>query len=269
MDTATISMGQHDSPSHGQERPISLATQHEDDPQQELPDTLYDLRASEKQAEIIQQILKLQNDLIDKSSDYEKLIIKLDERNRTVETLSQELNECKLAILQNNEDSKKVHEEVQKNKKLEEDYIILMSNFLNLNERYEQDRRDIYDKFVTKQEATGNLDVNESREVIAHELAGCKAELELKLADTSLLSAKLRDMEEDNLAKDKWITELKKSLEDAKVAHKHEITVLEDYIQGLKNTITTYERTLATYIDNGTDKSEDRPSETVDRDGIT
>lgn len=229
-----------------------------------------DLAAIEKQSEILDWFLKLQSGMTAKTSECELLKIKLDESNRSVETLSNELNACKLAIFQNNEDSKNIHEEVMRSKKLEEDYIKLMGDYLNLTERYEQHRQTLYDTYLAKTNAINNYECLMSREAIKHELDSCKAELHSRQAESAVLAAKLRNMDEENSVKEKCITELKKSLDDAKVTHKHEITVLEEYIQCLKNTITSYEKTLANYIEhdenrNGNDSGGQPDGDHVDQ----
>lgn len=202
----------------------------------------------DKQAKILEWIMKLQSSLTEKTSECESLRVKLDESNRSIETISRELNACKLTMFQNNEDSKRIHEEVMKSKKLEEDYVRLMGNYLNLSETHELHRQSLYDNYLAKTNAINNYESLMSREAIKHELDGCKVELDNRVADLCLIAAKLRNAEEANSVKDKCISELKKSLDDAKVTHKHEITVLEEYIQCLKNTITSYEKTLASYM---------------------
>lgn len=261
MDTATTTVPQQeDCLPQNRDKPVSITSLSEDGRLHAMSREMNDLTAIDKQTEIIEMILKLQTDLIEKDSECERLKIKLDESNRTAAALGQELDECKLTMFQNNEDSKKVHEEVQKNRKLEEDYVKLMSNYLNLSERYDQHRQDIYETFMVKTNAINNYESSMSRDAIKHELDQCKVELASRQADASILTAKLRSMEEDHGVKEKCITELKKSLEDAKVTHKHEITVLEEYIQCLKNTITSYEKTLATYVDEFGESEERLPA---------
>ena len=210
-----------------------------------------------KEDEYLEMVQKLKTNLDDKTSECEILKIQLDQKHMDIESLRQEINECKLTMFENNEDSRKTREEVTKSKKLEEDYVTLMDDFLKLNEQSEKYRRTMFDNYLAKSNAINNLECLVSSGAIRDQLDECRTNLENRLADLNLTTAKIRHLEEENGVKEKCITELKRSLDDAKVTHKHEITVLEEYIQCLKNTISSYERTLADYIE---PKAEPSPS---------
>lgn len=192
---------------------------------------------------------QLKLSLADKTSECEMLNIQLNESNREIDVLSRELNECKLTLFERAEDSNKTHEEVGKFKKLEEDYVKLMSEFLKLGEKNERNKQELYDVYISKSNAVNNLECLISSGALKKELSGCKLELDNRLGELNLARAEIRNLEEETAIKDKNINELRKSIADAKVTHKHEITVLEEYIQCLKNTITSYEKTLAGYIE--------------------
>ena len=198
-----------------------------------------------REDEYLEIVRKLRLDLADKSNECELLKLKLTASNQDAENLSQELNKCKLTMFENNEDSRKTYEEVMKSKKLEEDYVKLMSDFLDLGEKNDLYRQNLVDNYLAKTNAINNFECLLSSGAISNELQECKIDLDNKLAELNLALGKIRNLEEDNSLKDKIITELKKALDDAKVTHKHEITVLEEYIQCLKNTVTSYEKTLA------------------------
>lgn len=212
-------------------------------------DLTEDLLDRMREGDYLEMLRKLKLDLADKSDECEMLKIELDKSNQDVESLSQELNQCKLTMFENNEDSRKTHEEFMKSKKIEEDYVKLMSDFLELGERSEQQRLNLYDNYLAKSNAINNLECLMSSGALKNELDECKIDLDKKSAELNLALAKIRHLEEDGNAKEKCITELRKTLDDAKVTHKHEITVLEEYIQCLKNTISSYENTLADYIE--------------------
>lgn len=206
-----------------------------------------------RESEYLDMIKKLRLDLADKSSECELLKIKLEESNRDVERLDQELNRCKLTMFENSEDSRKTHEEVMKSKKLEEDYVKLMSDFLVLGEKADQYRRNLVDNYLAKTNAINNYECLISSGALTNELEECKKELDNKMAEVNLANAKLRNLEEEDALKEKSLSELRRVLDDAKVTHKHEINVLEEYITCLKNTITSYEKTLASYIESKSD----------------
>lgn len=208
-----------------------------------------DLLPRAREGDYLEMIQRLKTDIIDKSSECELLKINLDQTKVDMEALSQELNQCRLTMFENNEDSRKTSEEMLRSKKLEEDYVKLMSDFLELGEKSEQYRINLYDNYLLKTNAINNIDSLLASGVFKEELENCKLDLNEKAAELDVASAKIRHLEEDSATKDKCILELKKTLDDAKVTHKHEITVLEDYIQCLKNTISSYEKTLADYID--------------------
>lgn len=198
---------------------------------------------------------RLQVDLSEKSSECELLKIKLDESNQNVEVLSRELNGCKLTMFENDEDSKKSREEVIKSKKLEEDYVKLMKEYVDLEERTNQYKQNLIDKYHAKTNAINNYECLMSSGAITVELEECKQNLDNRSSELYLAQAKLRNLEEDAVLKEKTITELRKVLDDAKVTHKHEINVLEEYILCLKNTITSYEKTLANYSEQKTEEA--------------
>lgn len=206
-----------------------------------------------RESEYLDMVKKLRLDLADKSSECELLKIKLEESNRDIEKLDQELNKCKLMMFENSEDSRKTHEEVMKSKKLEEDYVKLMSDFLALGEKAEQYKQNLVDNYLAKTNAINNYECFMSSGALTNELEECKKELDNKMAELNLAHAKLRNLEEDDASKEKSMNELRRALDDAKVTHKHEITVLEEYIQCLKNTVTSYEKTLASYIESKSD----------------
>lgn len=214
--------------------------------------------------ETIEQILedkyldalkRLQVDLSEKSSECELLKIKLDESNQNVELLSRELNGCKLTMFENDEDSKKSCEEAIKFKKLEEDYCKLMREYLDFEEETNQYQENLIDNYHAKTNAINNYECLMSSGAIANELEECKRNLDNRSSELYLVQAKLRNLEEDTVLKEKTITELRKVLDDAKVTHKHEISVLEEYILCLKNTITSYEKTLANYSEQKTEEA--------------
>lgn len=224
----------------------------------EVPEEFLDQLREDSYLENLRQ-LKL--DLAHKSDECELLKIQLAESCHNVEQLSQELNECKLTIFENNEDSKRTHEEVMKSKKLEEDYVKAMSDLVDLSERNDQCRLNYLDKFISKSNAINNYECLMTSGAFKAELDDCKLELDDKTVELNLALAKIKNLEEDNATKDKSINELKKSLDDAKVTHKHEITVLEEYIQCLKNTISSYEKTLTTdrafeWVEDANEKSD-------------
>lgn len=199
--------------------------------------------------EYLELVRQLRSELADKSNECETMRIKLEQSNREVENLSQELDSCRLTIYINNEDSKRSHDEVLKSKKLEEDYLKLMSDYLDLGEQTNLYKQNLIENYLTKSNAINNFECLVSSGALKHELNECKLELDHRLAERNLALAKIRNLEEDNIIKDKNIQELKKTIDDAKVTHKHEVTVLEEYIQCLKNTITSYEKTLLNYIE--------------------
>lgn len=197
---------------------------------------------------------KLRVDLLQKTSECELLKIKLDERNRDTELLGKELDECKLTMFERNEDSKKTHEEVMKSKKLQEDYVQLMTEFLDLGEKTNQYKQNLIDNYQSKTNAINNYEFLMSSGAISHELEECKLDLNKKSSELCLAQAKLRNLEEDTVLKEETIVELRKALDDAKVTHRHEIGVLEEYIQCLKNTVNSYEKTMASYIEQNSEK---------------
>lgn len=208
---------------------------------EEVPEEMAD---KPREDDYIERIRKLQLDLAGKSDECELLRIKLDQTNQDVETLSLELNECKLTMFENSEALCKVHDEVVKSKRLEEDYVKLMREFLDLSDDTSRYRQDIFDCYLTKTNLINSLECFETSGAHKYELEQCKQELNAKQADLSLATAKVRHFEEENALKEKTIGELRKVLDDAKVTHKHELTVLDEYIQSLKNTIASYEKTL-------------------------
>jgi len=199
---------------------------------------------SKRETEYLQMLRDLKNQLADKTSECEVLRINLDQSMRDLRDLNRELNESKLRMFQNDEDSKKTLEETHKARKLEEDYVKLMSEYLNLSEHYDHFRGNLYDSYVAKTNAINNYECFMSNEMLRSELDGCRAMLNNQSAQLTLASAKLRNLEEENSLKDKSIAEFRKTLDDAKVTHKHEIDVLQEYIQCLKSTISSYEKTL-------------------------
>lgn len=204
--------------------------------------------------EYLEIIRNLKSELSNKNDECELLKIKLDETNQDVESLNKELNECKLTMFENNEDSKKTHEEVIKSKKLEEDCVKLMSDLIDLREQSDHYRQNLIDNYLAKTNAINNYECFMTSGALKHELDQYKLDLNDKIIEINLAQAKVRNLEEENVIKEKSISELKKALEDGKITHKHEITVLDEYIHCLKNTISSYEQTLATYE---TGKSQD------------
>lgn len=198
-----------------------------------------------REGDYLEMIRKLRLELADKSSECELLKIKLNVSDKDVDKLNLELNKCKLALFENNEDFKKNNEEVSKSKKLEEDYVKLMSDFIALGEQTDQYKQKLNDDHLANSNAINNYENMLSNGVIANELEVCKSELDTKIAELNVVLTKLKFYEEDVGSKDRSIKELKKALDDTKLANKHEITVLEEHIECLKNTITSYERTLA------------------------
>lgn len=205
------------------------------------------LDSTDKQTEFLLKMKQLHDVLAEKESRCAMLAIKLNESYVKNGSLMNELNECKLAIVQMNENSEKSREEATKSRKIEEDYVKLMGSFLELGDRYNHYRHTTYENYFAKTNAINNYECHWSYESLKHELDKCKTELNCKQANLSLNTAKLRNMEEENSTKEKYISELKKALDDARVTHKHEIKVLEEYVQSLKNTILSYEKTLACY----------------------
>lgn len=213
-----------------------------------LEDVPEEMADKPREDDYIERIRRLQLDLADKSGECELLKIKLNQSNQDVELLSQELNECKLTMFENCEASCKIHDEVIRSKKLEEDYIKLMSDYLDLSEETSQYRRDLFDEYLTKSNLINSLECLESSGAYKFELEQCKQELNAKKADLNLASAKVRHLEEENALKEKTIGEFRKVLDDAKVTHRHELVVLDEYIQSLKNTIASYENALTVVV---------------------
>jgi len=204
-------------------------------------------------------VRSLRLELSNKNSECEALKIQLCQRDQTLETLSQELNECRLTMFEDNEDSKKNCEEIGRFKKLEEDYVKLMRDYLDFSEESAQYKRDIYDTYLAKTNAINNYECLMSSNRLMDELRACQTDLNDKLAELELTVARIRDLEEENSIKEKTIAELRRTLDDAKVTHHHEITVLEEYIQCLKNTVSSYEKTLVSYMKHQPeDPSEDK-----------
>lgn len=210
---------------------------------------------SRRESDYLEMLRKLKLELADKSSECEMFKIKLDQSTRDLRNLKCELNECKLTVFQNGEDANKTHEESQKSKKLEEDYVNLMNDYLNLSEQCEQYRQNIYDNYLAKTNAINNYECFMSSKNLSSQLDDCRLSLSKKSAEINLTTAKLRNLEEANSVKDKCIKELRKTLDDAKVTHKHEINVLGEYIECLKNTINSYEKTLTGSMDEQTGMS--------------
>lgn len=210
------------------------------------------LDGREKQTEFLLEMKQLRIDLAEKESRCAMLTIRLDESLAKNRSLSNELNECRSAMIQMNEDSQKSREEVSKSSKIQEEYVKLMASFLELSERYNHHKHATYENYFAKTNAINNYECLTSQQALRYELEKCRAELNRKQADLALNLAKWRNMEEANSTKEKCITELKKTLDDAKITHKHEIRVLEEYVQSLKNTIVSYEKTLANYLDSCT-----------------
>ena len=215
----------------------------------QLSDGIYEANCRAKELEHLELIRKLETSLADKLGECELLKIKLAESSRDAQLLGLEFDKLKLSAFESTEDSKKIHEEVLKSKKLEEDYVKLMSAFLELSERCEQYRLNIYDKYLAKSNAINNFDCRRSSGCREHELADTSQQLQDKMAELCLATAKIRHLEEEVSSKEKYISDLRKVLDDAKVTHKHEITVLDEYIQSLKNTIASYEKALSDYME--------------------
>lgn len=197
-----------------------------------------------REDDYIERIRELQLAMADKSNECELLRIKLDLSEQDLDAFRQELNECKLTMIENSEASCKIHEEVIKSKKLEEDYVKLMSDYLDLSDETSQYRRNLFDSYLAKSNLINSMECLESSGAYKFELDQSKQELNDKIAELSLVTAKLRYLEEENALKEKTIGELKKVFDDAKVTHRHELMVLDEYIQSLKNTIASYEKTL-------------------------
>lgn len=191
----------------------------------------------------------LRIELSEKSTESELLKIQLNEHDEDIEALRRELDEYKLSVLGNNEDLKKTCDGILRSKKCEEDYVKLMSEYLDLEEKTRQHKQQLVDNYHAKTNAINNLECLMSSGAIANELAECKLDLKDTAAELHLALAKVRNLEEDIVTKEKTISELRKSFDDAKVTHKHEMTVLEEYIQCLKNTIISHEKTLAIYTE--------------------
>lgn len=207
---------------------------------------------SRRESDYLEMLRKLKVDLADKNSECEVLKLKLDQNSKDMAGLTQDLNECRLTMFQNEQDARKAQEETLNSKKLESDYVQLMADYLDLSAECEQYKQNVYDNFITKSNAINNYECLMSSEVLSTELHDCRVSLNNKSAEMNLVLAKMRNQEEELNVKDKCITELRKSLDDAKVTHKHEIKVLEDYILCLKNTIESYEKTLTDMIDEPT-----------------
>lgn len=197
--------------------------------------------------EYLEMVRQLKLNLADKSNECELLKIELSESKQAVDSLSQELNECRLAIFENNEDSRKTHEEIMRSKKLEEDCVKLMSDLLELKEQSDHHKQTIMDNYISKANAINTFECFQSSGAIEAELQQYKADFDEKLIELQLALAKVRNLEDENQLKDKKIVEMKKALEDAKISRVHEIKVLDEYINCLKNTISSYEKTLANY----------------------
>lgn len=191
----------------------------------------------------------LRIELSEKSTESELLKIQLNECDEDIKALKRELDEYKLSVFVNEEDLKKTCEEVLMSKKCEADYVKLMSEYLDLEEKTYQQKQQLVDNYHAKTNAINNFECLMSSGAIANELEECKLDLKNTAAELHLALAKLRNLEEDIATKEKTITELRKSFDDAKVTHKHEMTVLQEYIQCLKNTIISHEKTLANYTE--------------------
>lgn len=205
-----------------------------------------------KEDDYLEMVRRLKSELADKANECEVLQIKLDQSAQEVDNLSQELDSCRLTLYINSEDFKRNHDQAVKSKKLEEDYLKLMSDYLDLGEQTNLYKQNLIENYLTKSNAMNNYECLISSGALQQELSECKMELDNRLAETNLALAKVRNLEEENTTKEKNIQGLKKTLEDAKVTHKHEVTVMEEYIQCLKNTISSYEKTLLSYIESKT-----------------
>lgn len=208
-----------------------------------------DLISVTRESEYLEMLRQLKLEVSAKTSECELLRIKLDENVRDLEQLSQDLNNCRVKIVEHDENSRKNREEIAKSRKLEEDYVKLMSEFLDLGERSQQYRQTLLDKYLAKTNIISNLECLDSSGAIQSELDRCRSELDTKTINLSVSNARIKNLEEELGTKDRYIAELKKALEDTKISHKHEINVFEEYIHSLKNTITSYEKTLTSYAD--------------------
>lgn len=199
--------------------------------------------------EYIDMVRELKLNLAAKTDECELLKIKLDESNRNITTLNQELNRFKMTVFEIDEDARKNHQEFEKSKNLEEKYMKLMSDFMELGEESEQFKQNMLDKYLAKTNAINSLECLNSSGVLNHDLEKTRQNLNKIVGDLKLANARCRSLEEEGTIKDKCIKDLRKTLDDAKVTHKHEINVLEEYIQSLKNTISSYEKILTDYYD--------------------
>lgn len=197
--------------------------------------------------EYIDLVRELKLNLTAKSDECELLKIRLNETKQDIDTLNKELNQMKMMMFEVNEGSKRNQEESEKSKKLEEKFMKLMSDHIKLAEENESYRLAILQKYLDKSNAINNLECLYWSGALTNDLEKTKSELNRRMAELSLANARCRNLEEENSIKDKCVTELRKTLDDAKVSHKHEINVLEEYIDSLKNTIASYEKFLTSH----------------------
>lgn len=209
---------------------------------EELAEEAIDWSKGDKYIELVRE-LKL--NLISKTDECELLKVKIDDDERIIRDLNQELNQYKMMVLEINEDSKKNQEEFEKSRKLEEKCIKLMGDFMKLGEEGEQFKQTILDRYIAKSNTINYIECLYNSGAINHDLERLKMDLDKMSADLNLANSRCRNLEEESSTKEKCINDLRKTLDDAKVTHKHEIDVLGEYIQSLKNTINSYERTLA------------------------
>lgn len=204
-----------------------------------------DLMSVTRESEYLEMLRQLKLEVDAKTSECERLRIKLDDNVRDVEQLSQDLNNCRVKIVEHDENSKKNREDMAKSRKLEEDYVKLMSEFLDLGERSQQYRQTLLDKYLAKTNLISNLECLDYSGALRNELDRCRSELDTKTIKLSVSNAMINNLEEVIESRDRYIAELKKTLDDTKLSHRNEINVLEEYVQSLKGTIRSYEKTLA------------------------
>lgn len=204
---------------------------------------------SKIQDELLEDIRRLKSEVETKTSECEFLKIRCDVQDSDIQTLNQELNRYRLTESENSQLFDKTQEEIVKNKKIEDDYAKLMIKHLESIKDAEECKRKLMDYIMVKANAVNNYECLMSGEAIEMDLNKCKSELDDKTNELNLALAKIRNIEEENATKERCISEFRKTLDDVKVTYKHEVNVLQEYIQSLKNTVSSYEKMLASYME--------------------
>lgn len=190
-------------------------------------------------------IATVKKDLEDSRTAYELMKIEINKQIDINKQLGLELNDSKSALFETNEKLRKSKQEVIKSKRLEQENDRLMKHFLvlgELNEMYKQNIKE----FMTTKSSAYDYECKTANEAELNEVKSLKQTLDQKVVQLEYAQAKIKHLEEQLCLKESNMSHLKLTLENTKLAHKHECDALKEHSESLKRICQMFEQRMVT-----------------------